>query len=147
LQNPSSDCIMNQITLFYLVISSGLLPRGFQIKILYEFLISSSGIISPMPPCLLSITHTIAEMIGTFSPDSPFPQKARNSSDYRGIPVFQVGHHFELPQLYYLCAYASNHMTVNTTRPPSYWSTACGISTSSESRRVGLVFFFCPPSY
>lgn len=147
LQNPPSDSIINQITLFHLVISSGLLPRGLQIKILYEFLISSLGIIGPMPPCLLSITHTIAEMIGTFSPDSPCLQKACNSSDYRGRPVFPVGHHFELPQLYSLCAYASNHVIVNTTRSPSYWSTAFGISTSSSSRTIGLVSFFVPPSY
>jgi hypothetical protein len=138
---------MNQISLFHVVISSGLLPRGFRIKILYEFLIFSLGITGPMPPCLLSITHTIAKKIGTFSPDSPCPQKAYtcNSSDYRGRPVFQVGHHFELPQLF-LCAYASNHVTMNTTRPLSYWSTAFGISTSSASRIIGLVIFF-PLSY
>jgi hypothetical protein len=100
-----------------LVISRGLLPRGFQIKILYEFLISCLGITDPMPPCLLSITHAIVKKIGTFSPDSPCPQKAYNSSDYRGRPVFRVGHHFELPQQFSLCAYSSNHVTVNTTSP------------------------------
>jgi len=41
-------------------------------------------------------------------------EKACNSSDFQVRPVFQVGHHVELPQLCSCCTYALNHMTTNT---------------------------------
>ena len=129
---------MNHITLFHLVFSSGLLPREFQIKILYEFPISSLGH-NRTRTCLLSITSSLKRS-GRFLQIACAHKKRINSSDFRGRPFFQVGHHLERPQRS-LCANVSNHVTANTTRPLSYWSTAFGISKSSESRTIVHVRF------
>jgi len=71
------------------------------------------------------------------------PQYAYNATGFPVRPVFQVGHQSELPQLCSFCAYAPNHMTMNT---KSYTPTVSEISTSSVYQIRGLVnsFFFHP---
>lgn len=64
------------------------------------------------------------------------PQNAYNSTAFHVRLVFQVDHQSELPQLCSFCAYAPNHMTMNT---KSYTSTASEISASSVYQIRGLV--------
>jgi len=72
-----------------------------------------------------------------------YPQKACNSSEFKGRLVFQVGHYVDLQHKCSLLTCALNFMTQpKHSSPLLYISTAFEISMSSASHIIGLVNYF-----